>query len=209
VSPLRDLLIAPADRAAPPAPRDAGRLGARTRSLGVLAPARELPAVALAVGLAIARERHAALVCLPTAPPPSLRVPARPAAARLAGSLRARELDAEARGPLAVVRLSDDPAELASEASRARAAAAALPTVLGVARRGQEIDALLREHDAILVALPANADPALAALALAGAAELAPTAAVPHALDPVQRALALAGAWSPRAIRRVVEGVAP
>jgi hypothetical protein len=209
VSPLRDLLIAPAERAAPPAPHDAGRSGTPARSLGVLAPARELPAVALAVGVAIARGRHAALVCLSAAPSPSPRIPARPAAARLAASLRARELDAEARGPLAVVRLCGDPAELAATATRALAAAGALPTVLAVARRGQEIDALLSEQDAILVSLAASADPTLAALTLAGATELAPSAALPHALDPVQRALALAGAWSPRSIRHVVEGLVP
>jgi hypothetical protein len=202
VSPLRDLLIAPAERAAPP-PRDAGRAPA----LGVLAPARELPAVALAAGLAIARRRHAALVCLAAALPPSPRIPARPAAARLAASLRARELRAEARGPLAVARLPDSPGELPSAGARAMAAAGALPTVLGVARRSPEIDGLLGAQDAILVALAPGADPALAALALAGAAELAPSATLPHTLDPVQRALALAGAWSPRSMRHVVESL--
>jgi hypothetical protein len=81
--------------------------------------------------------------------------------------------------------------------------------VLAAARRGQEVDALLSAQDAILVALAPRADPALAALALAGAAELAPSAALPHTLDPVQRTLALAGAWSPRSIRHVVEGLLP
>ena len=123
-------------------------------------------------------------------------------------TLRARGLSAEARGRLGVVWLSDDPAELASVAARALAAAGALPTVLAVARRSEAVDVLLRTQDAILVALPPAADPALAALALAGATELAPSAALPHTLDPVHRALAVAGAWSPRSIRHVVDGLA-
>jgi hypothetical protein len=202
---LRDLLIAPAERREPPAPRDAGR--APAPSLGVLAPARELPAVALAVAVAIARGRHAALVCLPGRAAASPRLPARPAAARLASSLRARGLAAEARGRLALAGLPDDPAELASAAARALAAGGALPTVLAVARRTEAVDALLGARDAIVVALAPSADPALADLALAGATALAPSAALPLTLDPIQRALALAGAWSPRTIHRVVEGL--
>lgn len=206
MSPLRDLLIAPAERAGPPAQRDNGR--APAPSLGVLAPARELPAVAFAVGLALARGRRGALVCLADTASPSPHVPARPGAARLAASLRARGLPAEARGRLGVVGLPDDPAEQPSVAARALAAAGALPTVVAVARRSEPVDVLLRAQDAILVALPPAADPALAALALAGATALAPSAALPLTLDRVQRALAVAGAWSPRAIHRVVEGLA-
>jgi hypothetical protein len=219
MSPLRDLLVAPrpVERELPRPARK--RLLARGRatapatpaaSLGVLAPARELPAVAIAAGIAVARGRSTALVCLhaPDAPAPSLRAPAGRGAARLAASLVARGLAAEARGPLALVRLPDDPAELSSAAARALAAAGALPTVLAVAQRTEDVDALLAQRDAILVALPPATEPALAGLALAGATELAPSAAaLSLALDPVQRALALAGCWSPRAIRHAVEGL--
>jgi hypothetical protein len=223
MSPLRDLLVAPrpVQREPPrPAERTARmRLLARGRatapatpapSLGVLAPARELPAVAIAAGVAIAHGRSAALVCLhaPGAPAPSLRAPARRGAGQLAASLAARGLAADARGPLALVRLPDDAAELSSAAARALAAAGALPTVLAVAQRTEDVDALLAERDAILVALAPAAEPALAGLALAGATELAPSAAaLSFALDPVQRALALVGCWSPRAIRHAVEGL--
>jgi hypothetical protein len=220
MSPLRDLLIAP--RPAEPAPpRPRPRRLARRRAepaaaagpaLGVLAPGRELAAVAIAAGLALARGRSGALVCLhaPGAPPapPSPRAPARAGAGRLAASLTARGLAAEARGPLAVVHLPEDLAQLATAASRALAAAGPLPTVLAVAQRSEAVDALLGERDAILVALSPAAEPALAGLALAGATALAPSAAaITFALDPVQRRLALAAAWSPRAIRHAIEAL--
>jgi hypothetical protein len=224
MSPLRDLLIAPrpAEHATPRAPQPPARMArlARRRhapppalspALGVLAPARELSAVASAAGLAIARGRSAALVCLHAsgaAASPSLRAPAHAGAGRLAASLTARGLAADARGRLAVVRLPDDPAELSSAAARALAAAGALPTVLAVAQRSEDVDVLLGAQDAILVALAPAAEPTLAGLALAGATELAPSAvAISLALDPVQRALALAGAWSPRTIRHAIEGL--
>jgi hypothetical protein len=214
MTPLRDLLIAPrpAEQAAPSARRHLLTRAAppsAAPSLGVLASARELPAVALAVGLAIAHGWPTALVCVPAsllAPAP--RAPARRDAARLAASLTARDLDAEARGRLAVARLSDDPEQLAGEAARAVAAAGALPTVLAIAQRGSAADALLAQRDAILVALGPAAEPTLAELALAGATELAPSAAaLALSLDPVQRALALAACWCPRTIRHAVEGL--
>jgi hypothetical protein len=178
---------APASSGAPPA-------------LGVLAPERDLPAAAAGVGLAVGRSAPAVLVCLAApALSPALRAPARTAAARLAASLRARGLEASARGRLAFVHLPD--AERTHAVTRAMAAADGLPTVLAVAGRDEEVDALLAARDAILVALPPSADPALAHLALAGAAALAPAAAaVTLALDPVQRTLALAGARAPRAL---------
>ena len=60
-------------------------------------------------------------------------------------------------------------------------------------------------RDAILVALPSSAEPALAQLALAGATALvSAAAAVTLALDPLQRALALAGVRPPRTISAAV-----
>jgi hypothetical protein len=259
MSPLRDFLVAP--RTGEAAVDDRARRTRRARaatpadavtatSLGLLAPARDLLAVAAAVGLAIARTAPAALVCLAApGPNPGLRAPARPAAARLAASLRARGLEASARGRLAIAhlggeplthvvgeppahvggeppaRLSDEPLAhaggepparlpdepLADAATRALAAAGPLPTLLAVAARDDAIDALLATRDAILVALPPSAEPALARLALAGALELVARAgplahAAPLALDfdPVQRTLALAGLRAPRAISAAV-----
>ncbi len=223
MSPLRDLLLAPrtgeatlddARRVRRRAPAAVSADAAPSVSLGVLAPARELPEVAAGAGLALARAAPAALVCV-LAPgarvaAPALRAPARVAAARLAASLRARELEVSARGRLAVVRLPDDPAELAGAATRALAAAGTLPTVLAVAARDGEVDVLLGARDALLVALPATAAPALARLALAGAAELVPrAAALALRRDPVQRALALAGVRAPGAVRQAVAGLLP
>jgi hypothetical protein len=216
VSPLRDLLIAPRP-AEPSVAAPAARTGllARRRaaapaiSLGVLAPARDLSAAALAAGIALARGASAALVCIqaPVAAS-SPRAPARTGASRVAASLVARGLVAEARGRLAIVALPDDPAELSRAAARALAAAGALSSVLAVAQRGDDVDVLLRERDAILVALAPAAEPTLAGLALAGATELVPRAvAISLALDPLQRSLAVAGCWSPRTIREAVQGL--
>ena len=55
-----------------------------------------------------------------------------------------------------------DRAQLAGAAARALAAAGPLPTVLAVAARDDELDVLLAARDAILVALPSAAEPALA-----------------------------------------------
>jgi hypothetical protein len=204
MSPLRDLLIVPR-----PAEQDALPGAAPAASLAVLAPARDLSAVAIAAGLALARGRSAAVVCVhATGALSSVRSPARAGAGRLAASLTARGLVAEARGPLAVVWLPDDPEELSTDAARALAAAGPLPTLLAVARRSEAVDGLLAACDAILVALPPAAEPPLAGLALASAMELVPSAAaIELALDPIRRSLALAGVWSPRAIRRAIQEV--
>ena len=209
---LRDFLVAPrpgaeaVDGSGPRRSRPVtlARAAVTTPSIGVLAPARELPAAAAGVGLAIAGSAPAVLVCL-AAPVlgPAFRAPPRPACARLSASLRARGLEASARGRLALVQLPDDGRTHA--VARALAAAGPVPTVLAVAGRDEEVDALLAARDAILVALPSSAEPALARLALAGATVLVPAAAaVTLALDPLQRALALAGVRPPRTISAAV-----
>jgi hypothetical protein len=217
---LRDLLIAPREAGCEDEDVAGGRLPfplrARTRpeavalapSFGVLANARDLAAVAVAVGVVVARRGPAALVCLdapgerPSAP--AVRASARAASARLAASLRARGLDADARGRVAVVALAGGE----REAARALAAAGSLPTVLGVAVRDPALDALLAAQDAILVALGPSIEPALAELAASSAAKLGPGAAsITVSLDPASRALALAGLRVPAAVRVAVEGV--
>ena len=83
--------------------------------------------------------------------------------------------------------------------------------MLAVAARDGDVDVLLGARDALLVALPATADPALARLALAGAGELVPRAAA-VALGLRSRP---AGAGARRAcarrapIRRAVAGLLP
>jgi hypothetical protein len=175
-------------------------------SLGVLAAARDLPAMAVAAGLVVGRRAPAVLVCLHARDAElvaSLRAPARAAAARLATSLAARGLPAEARGRLVPVRCDG-----AEATARALAAAGELPSVLAVAVREPAVDGLLAERDAILVALPPSADPILADLALAGASELSPAAAsITFAFDPLSRALALGGLRAPRKVHETVEGL--
>jgi hypothetical protein len=225
--PLRDFLIAPRE-AAEAAPREAAawrrlrvrsplRSGERAAaalapSLGALANARDLPAVAIAMGVVVARRNPAALVCV-HAPgealsAPAARVPARAAAARLAASLRARGLAAAARGRVAIVDLAREEGDAAGTAARALAAAGALPTVLAVAARDPDLDVLLAAQDAILVALPPSTDATLAELAASGAARLVPRAtSIALNLDPASRALALAGVRAPAPVRAAVEGV--
>jgi hypothetical protein len=240
--PLRDFLIAPREggadgEAGEAAPREAtaGRSEAASRrvavrlrsplrarerggavalapSLGVLATARDLPAMAVAVGVVVARRSPAALVCLHVAgdelPAPALRAPPRAAATRLAGSLRARGLVADVRGRVAVVQLAREAEHATGAAARALAAAGALPTVLATAARDADLDVLLGAQDAILVALPPSADPTLAELAASGAARLAPTAtSIAVSFDPASRALALAGLRAPAVVRAAVHGL--
>lgn len=224
--PFRDFLIAPreggeAGAASKPARRrlrlplrrrDRAGVGALASSLGVLANARDLAAVAVAVGVVVARRNPAALVCL-HAPgdalsAPAARVPARAAAARLAASLRARGLAADARGRVVIVDLARQEGDAAGAAARALAAAGALPTVLAVAARDPDLDVLLAAQDAIVVALPPSTDATLAELAASGAARLAPRAtSIALNLDPASRALALAGVRAPASLRTAVEGV--
>jgi hypothetical protein len=192
-------------------PRERAGAAALPASLGVLAPARDLPAVAVAVGVVVARRSPAALVCVhaPGQEPlvPALRAPARAGAARLAASLRARGLAADARGRVAIVDLVREE-DVAGAAARALAAAGALPSVLAVAARDPDLDVLLAAQDAILVALPPSADATLAELAESSAARLAPRAtSIALNLDPPSRALALAGMRAPAALRAAVEGV--
>jgi hypothetical protein len=186
--------------------RGAGRAAAAARSLGVLAAGRDLPAIAVAAAVVIGRRAPAVLVCLHVAggqPAPPLRAPARAAAARLATSLVARGVPANAWGRVVLVR-----SETGEASARALAAAGALPSVLAVAVRDPDVDALLAERDAILVALAPSADPALAALALAGANELSRSAAsVEITFDPVSRALAVGGLYAPRRLHEKVEGL--
>jgi hypothetical protein len=223
---LRDFLIAPREEGGEGGERRAarGRLrfphGARERlgraalapapSLGVLANARDLPAVAVAVGVVVARRSPAALVCLyapgDAVPGPTLRAPPRAAATRLAASLRARGLAADARGRVAMVELAEEQ-DAAGAAAHALAAAGALATVLAIAVRDPDLDVLLAAQDAILVALPSSADPTLAELAASGAARLAPRAtSMALNLDPASRTLALAGLHAPAAVRAAVQG---
>lgn len=196
---LRDFLLAPPAESQRPEPR-------RTRtteapSLAVLAPPRDLPAMTAATGLALRGPAVLAFLLVAHEPAPPL-IPPRPAATRLARSLTARGVAAQPRGRLALADVT-----AGGSAARAFAAAGGLPTVLGVAARGADVDELLAACDAILVALPPGADSDLAELAVTGAAALGRAVVVEARLDPLSRALAVAGVRAPRAVLEVVRGV--
>jgi hypothetical protein len=174
--------------------------------VAVLAPPADAPALAAALGLALARARRApvAVVCIWSAEPArrSWRAPARPAAARLAASLAGRGHEARAAGRLVVVGLSAACEDAAGEAVRVSAAAAGAPTGLALAGpRAAPFDAALAGQDMIVVGVPAGADPALVALALRGL-DRALACPVPPAAP--ARALAAAGLILLPSIRRAV-----
>jgi len=209
---IAELFVAPAgDPRLQPADRSRSRVAAReaadrvdtTRSgitgpppaVALLAPPADAPALAVALGLALARARRvpAGIVCVwsPERTRSGRRAPPMPAAGRVAAALRARGHDATATGRLAVVRLSACGEEAASQALRVGAAAGAAPTVLAIGGpRTAAFDALLAMQDLVVVAVAPEADASLARLASAGL-ERALTWALPPA-DP-GRALAAAG----------------
>jgi hypothetical protein len=142
-------------------------------SVAVLAAASEAPAVGGGLGLVLARHARApaAIVCIWSAAPgrPLWRVPALPAAGRLASALAARGNAARGSGRLVVVRLADGSEAAAAQARRVAAAAGAAPIVLALAGpRPAAFDALLDEQDLVVVAVAPGANPALARLAVAG-----------------------------------------
>jgi Meckel syndrome type 1 protein len=134
MSPLRDLLLAPrADAEGPDGPgpdaRDGSARAGSARagsardgsapSLGLLAPARDLPAAAAAVGLALARGAPAALVCVGAGP----QTPAAPRREAAAPAVAA------APAPAAAPTLAAPPREAAAPAVAAAPALAAAPTL--------------------------------------------------------------------------------
>lgn len=164
-------------------------------AVAVLAPPADAPALAAALGLALARVHRSpvAAICLwdPRAARSGWRAPPMPAAARLAKALTARGHAATAAGRLTIVRLSASSEEAASQALRASAAAGPAPVVLALAGpRAAAFEELLALQDLVVVAVAPASDPALARLAVSGL-ERALTFAVPPA-DP-GRVLAAAG----------------
>ena len=230
---IAELFVAPADGAPPvrePGPvveraraRERSRQRPRTEAapatarsaaavaVAVLAPPADAAALGAALALALARDRRApaAVVCLWSAAQarPAGRAPARPAAARLAASLAGRGHRARAAGRLVLVRLAGADEDAASEALRVGAAAGGAPTVLALAGpRAAAFDVALAAQDLVVVAVPPEADPALAQLAVIGL-ERAVVCPLPPA-DPA-RALAAAGlALLPAARRALAAPVA-
>jgi len=118
--------------------------------------------------VALGAARGVAVVCVcGAAEPPAVRAPARPAALRLHAKLAARGCSAWATGRLVVVVV-----DAVADVPRVLAAAGPVATVTVLAGpRDPAGDALLRQHDALVVATGADADDPLTALAVL---ELAP-----------------------------------
>jgi hypothetical protein len=163
----------------------------------VLGPsAAVVPVAAACAGELRARLRTpAALVCVwrpigPVAAPPAGA--ATPGARRLAQRLTERGAAATACGRLAWLALETDPAAAAATARRA-ILAAGQPAVVAIAGpRPAELEAMLATAELAVVVLPAHADPAVGALALAGLPAPARVTHPPLAAGPARWA-ALAG----------------
>ncbi len=166
---LMACFVAPAEpgAGASGAPSPAGGV---SRAAVVGSTARLVVPVAGAVAgeLRIRARAAAALVALwrPDAPHPSGA--ATPGARRLAARLGAAGVEAAACGRLAWLTLPEDPDEAARQAHRLPVIAFA-PVVLGVCGpRPSALEPLLAAQDAAIAVLPADADPDLRELALAG-----------------------------------------
>lgn len=157
------------------------------------------PGLGAVLGLALAREAHAAAVLVlgwRTWAPARSTMPAAPCARRLARALRLRELDARASGRLVWVDLPQDDDAAATAVARAVAAAPAeMPVVVALGGpRGAALDALLAEAD--LVVVPGPQDDPRRRAALAGASTAAGrTVSWPRTPGAPWRRLAHAGVW--------------
>ena len=184
--------VAPAETArraapvvAPPAPAPA--------CAAVLASPADALGAAGAVAAALRARNHAgaAVVCSDVAAAPG--APPLPAASALARRLRQRELECSAAGRLCRVRFSGEAHELVRQTWRLRAAVD-VPLVIAITRREAVHDELLAAMDLLVLAPAADADTALAELALASLQALGPPVAridVPRSA--VARAAAAAG----------------
>lgn len=185
---LAEYFVVPAGGAGPTAQEDFATPGeapeqacahpaARTPTgVAVLTAAPDAAALGAAVGLALARLRHApvAVVCTWSGAAevrPSWRAPALPAARRVAAGLAARGHDARPAGRLVIVHLAGTGEATVVEARRALAAAGAAPAVLALGgARTAAFDELLGDQDLVVVATPGGTDPVLTRLAVAGLA---------------------------------------
>lgn len=153
-------------------PGDAGR----SMCVAVLGGESEVPALAAALAGELrtrARGRAALVLRWAAGETPSARLRvAAPAAARLAGRLAGRGLQATAHGFLALVTLPVDPHEALIAAERSMAASDVPIVVALVGARPATFDALLRGQELIVIA-DAGVDPRVAALARDGLHDLA------------------------------------
>jgi hypothetical protein len=215
---FRDLVLAP------PADRPAPSSGAehplapppRTPALAVLCGADDARPVAVAAGSLLAgafggARGPCALACVWTPDATPARADGRPLAwaapQRLAASLGARGLVADACGRTAAVTLPAAPADAVMAARRALAAAAQAPAVLVLGGpRDAAFDVLLAEQDLIVVLTCGGQSDTVTALAVAALDALDVRAvARPLALRPAARALAGLGVGVPPVLRRALD----
>jgi hypothetical protein len=136
------------------------------------------------------------------------RVLARPAARRLAASLRDGGHEAWASGRLAFVALPDDASEAAVAARSANAVARRAPCVLVLAGpRPAAVEDLLSIQDGVVIASPDDDDGGLTALAALGLAERGVDATVVGSpLPGLARVGAVTGLALTPTVRRVLAG---
>lgn len=177
------------------------RLLASAAPLAVVGPAGSAAPVAAGLALALARDAGAACALVAGLGIPSgSRAPGRRAANRAAATLVARELPATASGRL--VLLSLDPPARPRDFGRAAAAVDGPAVLLVAGSRTAEADVLLATQDAILLALPRDADSVLAELAQESLVALGPpvlrTGSPPSAIT---ARLVLTGLAAPASLR--------
>jgi len=200
-------------------PADEGPGGACTApaprtppGVALLCAATGVQPFAAALGLALARRGRApiALICVWTAGLQAGgargRVPASPAARRLATALRLRGLSVRATGRLVAVALPAEPLQAVEQARRAMAASGGAPTVLALGGpRNSVLDELLFEQDLVVVVAAPGGDPAIARLAALDVEDGRGRVCVCEvALTPAARTLAAAGLGVPASARRAL-----
>lgn len=163
--------------------------------VGVVAPDGLIAAAAGGVAAWARKQRHAGTAVVAIAGPSAAVRIASPRAGALVKRLVALGFDASASAAQCRVLLPVEPIALAAEARRLRASTDdETPVVIGVAARDAEVDDLLATADDLILALPANADPALAELARTSLTRLGPPVGevrVPS--DPIGRRTAALG----------------
>ncbi len=175
------------------------RAPATPAAVAALTPAADAASLGAALALALARAHRApvVVVCIWTgdeAMAPARGRAALPAARRLAAALAARGHEAWAAGRLVLVGLAGPGADAALEARRALVAAGAVPSVLALGGpRAAAFDALLADHDLVVVASRSGADAVLTRLAIASLDRAARACACEVPAGPGARSLALAG----------------
>lgn len=201
---VRDLYLAPGPAPATPRVRSL----APAPAAAVLGRPADAPALAAVLALSLARSGGwpVAVVAAWRAGEGTVwRLPGRPAARRLAARLSADGSDAHASGRLVHVRVPDGVAQAVVAAERATAAVRGPVAIALCGPRTDEVDALLRLQDVLVLAVRPGDDPALARMAAGSLSGLrAPVVTCEAAAGALGRGIAASGLRSPVGLRRAL-----